>query len=324
MAKQRLGIELSALEAFVAVVEAGGMTAAARRLGQTQSAVSQTIIALEKTLGVALLDRSVRPPAPTAAGAVLQARAGPLLAEARALAAGVRDAAGTALPRLRLALVDSLAATVGPHLVRALRDAASRWSLWSGLSEAHADALRAREVDVILADDTVADGDGLLRRAVLREPYVLAVPADWKDAAARSLAELAAARDMVRYSARQITGRQIERHLHRVGVAAPRRLEFDASDAVLAMVSAGVGWAITTPLCALQARAALDGLRLLPLPGPGFERRLSLFARRDELGDLPQRIAATTATILHRESLPALTATAAWLPQRIHVGDAAE
>ena len=63
----RLNFDLRALEAFVAVVEAGGMTAAAQRLGTTQSAISQTIAHLEETLGVQVLDRAVRPPQPTAA-----------------------------------------------------------------------------------------------------------------------------------------------------------------------------------------------------------------------------------------------------------------
>ena len=75
----RLSIDLRALEAFVAVVEAGGMTAAAKRLGTTQSAISQTIAHLEETLGVQVLDRAVRPPQPTAAGDVLYGRAKALL-----------------------------------------------------------------------------------------------------------------------------------------------------------------------------------------------------------------------------------------------------
>jgi DNA-binding transcriptional LysR family regulator len=48
------------MTAFVAVVETGGFSAAARRLGESQSAVSKAVGALETRLGVALLHRSTR------------------------------------------------------------------------------------------------------------------------------------------------------------------------------------------------------------------------------------------------------------------------
>lgn len=48
------------LNAFIAVVEAGGFSAAARRTGYSQSAISKAIGALEKRLGVALFNRSTR------------------------------------------------------------------------------------------------------------------------------------------------------------------------------------------------------------------------------------------------------------------------
>jgi DNA-binding transcriptional LysR family regulator len=48
------------LDAFIAVVEAGGFSAEARRTGESQSATSKAIGALEKRLGVMLFNRSTR------------------------------------------------------------------------------------------------------------------------------------------------------------------------------------------------------------------------------------------------------------------------
>ncbi|MCJ2086428.1 LysR family transcriptional regulator [Methylobacterium sp. E-005] len=48
------------LAAFIAVAEAGGFSAAARRNGEAQPGISKAIAALEKRLGVALLNRSTR------------------------------------------------------------------------------------------------------------------------------------------------------------------------------------------------------------------------------------------------------------------------
>ena len=56
----RPGPELQYLHAFHAVCDSGGFTAAARRLGCTQPAVSYQIRRLEQTLGVQLLERGTR------------------------------------------------------------------------------------------------------------------------------------------------------------------------------------------------------------------------------------------------------------------------
>jgi DNA-binding transcriptional LysR family regulator len=51
---------LHELNAFIAVAETGGFSAAARRRGEAQSSVSKAIAALETRLGVALFNRSTR------------------------------------------------------------------------------------------------------------------------------------------------------------------------------------------------------------------------------------------------------------------------
>ncbi|MEO6918707.1 MAG: LysR family transcriptional regulator [Collimonas sp.] len=69
------------LNAFIAVVEAGGFTAAARRTGDSQSAISKAIGALERRLGVALFNRSTRSVTLTDQGQRYYDRAKPLLDE---------------------------------------------------------------------------------------------------------------------------------------------------------------------------------------------------------------------------------------------------
>nr|WP_145548845.1 LysR family transcriptional regulator [Variovorax boronicumulans] len=69
------------LAAFVAVVDAGGFSAAARRTGGSQSVVSKSVGALEQRLGVRLLHRSTRSVTLTDAGRRYYERAKPLLDE---------------------------------------------------------------------------------------------------------------------------------------------------------------------------------------------------------------------------------------------------
>src|SRR6478752_1699227 len=72
------GVSLDQLRTFIAAVDEGSFSAAARRLNRVQSAVS----GLEEQIGVTLFDRSGRFPKLTAEGVLL-------LADARAVVSGV-------------------------------------------------------------------------------------------------------------------------------------------------------------------------------------------------------------------------------------------
>src|ERR1700748_3774762 len=69
------------LNAFIAVVEAGGFSAAARRTGDSQSGISKAIGALEKRLGVMLFNRSTRSVTLTDQGQKYYDRTKPLIEE---------------------------------------------------------------------------------------------------------------------------------------------------------------------------------------------------------------------------------------------------
>jgi DNA-binding transcriptional LysR family regulator len=89
-------LSLDQLRVFVAVVEEGSFSAAARRLKRAQSAVSYTIGTLEAQLGLALFDRAGYRPKLTPAGEVLAGeigeiveRADRLKSEAQAMSKGL-------------------------------------------------------------------------------------------------------------------------------------------------------------------------------------------------------------------------------------------
>lgn len=75
------GDSLNDLSAFLAVAEERNFTRAAKRLGVSQSALSQTIRGLEARLGLRLLTRTTRRVAPTEAGERLIHSVGPRIAE---------------------------------------------------------------------------------------------------------------------------------------------------------------------------------------------------------------------------------------------------
>ena len=104
-------------------------------------------------------------------------------------------------------------------------------------------------------------------------------------------------------------------------VLAEERLERAAAlDSLVAMVAAGIGWALITPLCLLQARADPRFVIPRPLPGAALGRELTLVSRGGEYGDLPLVIALRAAEIFRSEWHPQLARIAPWLAEAVTAG----
>jgi DNA-binding transcriptional LysR family regulator len=89
-------ISLDQLRMLVAVFDHGNFSAAARRLGRVQSAVSHAMANLERDCGFEIWDRSTRIPTPTPNGLAMAEAARRVIAEAdrfRRLAGGLRQGA---------------------------------------------------------------------------------------------------------------------------------------------------------------------------------------------------------------------------------------
>lgn len=296
------------------------MTAAAARLGLTQPAVSQAVRQMERELGVVLIDRKLRPLALTVAGGVLRQRAEALLNEARQIASAVRDSVSSKIPLVRIGIIDSFFAALAPALGVELRNEVEQLSIWSGLTEAHNAAFAKRSLDIVITQDPLEDTGGLERHTLLDEPYVLLLPARCKAASARNLARLASDLPLIRYTARSLTGKQVERYLRRLRLDVPIGQEFDNTDGVVALVSQAMGWAITTPLCIVDAVRDPAGMVCAPLPVPGITRRVTLVARGGELGRVPQRIAALARRVLAESCAPEVARLMPWLGARFRIG----
>jgi len=314
-------LDLKALKVFLTVADLASMTAAAKRLDLSQSAVSQAIRQLEDHLGVVLVDRERRPLALTAAGAGLRERGARLVAEAETLYKAIREQAGTEAQLLRIGMVDSFAATLGPALLKMLLSSTVRLHVASGLSPGLGEALLARNLDMIVTTDPPEAVGALERYRLLTEPYVLLLPRALAESCREpTIASLAALAPLVRFNVGSHIGATIERYLDETGVVPPNRLEIDTADSLVAMVAAGIGWALITPLCLLQARADAAAVAVSPLPGPPLARDLTLVARKGEYGVLPRRIAASVGDIFDAEWRPALARIAPWLPDVVTFG----
>ena len=100
-------VSLDQLRAFIAAVDEGSFSAAARHLHRAQSAVSELIGNLEAQIGVQLFDRSGRYPVLTQAGVLLLADARSVVANVDRLKARAKGISGGLEPELS-AVIDVL------------------------------------------------------------------------------------------------------------------------------------------------------------------------------------------------------------------------
>lgn len=95
-------IRLDSFDVFVSIVRCGGFRAAALERGVSSSALSQTMNALEETLGIRLLNRTTRSVSPTQAGQRLLERLTPALSDIRLAIAEVDELRDTPSGTLRI------------------------------------------------------------------------------------------------------------------------------------------------------------------------------------------------------------------------------
>jgi DNA-binding transcriptional LysR family regulator len=115
-------VELRQMQVVVAVAEAGGFSAAARRLRLVQSAVSATVRAVERELDVPLFDRTTHRVVPTAAGEAFVAAARAALSAAEQVQTAVDAARGVLRGRVTLGVMQGLLGGL-PRAIGAMRRA---------------------------------------------------------------------------------------------------------------------------------------------------------------------------------------------------------
>lgn len=94
--------KLDAIASFVAIVEAGSMSAAARQLHVSKSVVSERLSELERALGAALFHRTTRKMSLTEDGQEFHERAVRIMAEVEAAAAEISERRGQLTGPMRL------------------------------------------------------------------------------------------------------------------------------------------------------------------------------------------------------------------------------
>jgi DNA-binding transcriptional LysR family regulator len=174
-------VDTRRLRQFVAVLDAGGVREASRRIHVAQPALSRTMAELEEDLRVRLFARQGRRMVPTDAALMVAQDARRLLGELDDLVARARGLAGGVEGRLRLGTSPSATFhPLVPGLIRALGQERPkvRIELVERSTAALLDAVAQREVDAAFVRPSGALPDKLRSLVLAREPLVAVLAQD--------------------------------------------------------------------------------------------------------------------------------------------------
>lgn len=265
--------DLRQLRAFVAVVEEGSFTLAARRIFVTQSAVSHSLRTLEEQLSCRLLDRTGKKVAVTPEGELLLRRCKRVIFE---LEQATRDLDGLrrwGQTRIRIGAPHSLCHFLIPSVLREFRDCFPRCEpvIEAGDTTFLLDRLASAELDLVVGLKPRGKGDDGYRPMFKdRLAFVVSPFHPW---ALDSSAVLSTINDQqfIIYAKATETHRLIEEWLEQNGGREKKPLVLGDMQAIKEMAKLGIGVGIVAPWVA--AREIADGsLKVVNIDEPGIER----------------------------------------------------
>jgi DNA-binding transcriptional LysR family regulator len=271
-------MDLRRLGLFLAVVDEGGFTAAAKAVHVAQPAVSLAVKELEQELGTPLLVRSRQGVTLTAAGAALVAPARQALRDVETAAAAVAAVTGLVAGRLDVASIPTLAADPLADLVGAFRRqhpaVQVRLLAPNDLAEL-AQSVRSGEAEVGITEQGTGGDDLVEHPFVVQELLAVSPPgsADGpRPLALRSLAGTPLVLSPPGASLRTV----VDAGIAAVGVTPEVAVETEQRDALVPLVLAGAG---TTFLPAALARSAAGLGAVVRRTQPALRRTIALVHR---------------------------------------------
>jgi DNA-binding transcriptional LysR family regulator len=167
-------IDLNQVRAFIGVVEEGSFTAAGRSLGLPKSSVSRSVTALERSLGVRLLQRSTRAVHPTDAGSTYYQQVRVALDSLNESAASVRAMGTEPRGRVRISCPTDTHDLIAGYVAKFVSHY-PRVQVHTSFSSRHVD-LVAEGFDLALRGGELQDSSLVVRRIMSTDLGVYAAP----------------------------------------------------------------------------------------------------------------------------------------------------
>ena len=307
-------LSLKGLELFRLAARHGSVTAVAQDSGLSVSTVSHHLRSLEAALGLTLLDHGRRPMELTSEGAVFLPHVEAALDR---LARGQAELYADKISQirsLRLALIEDFDSEIAPDLARHLATSLPACDFTHLTRPSHEilDLLARGQVDIGICTQPLFQVGGPAETPLLRDPFVLAVPAHL-DHTAEDYLDDRTGLPLLRYASGQIIGAHIEAQLRRMRRKLAHRFSFESNQSLFALVADGGGWAITTPMNFARAQRFQSRVRLLPFPGHSFARTISIYTAPTCNSGVARVIDATLRQLIGARAIAPTIAAMPWL-----------
>jgi len=297
--RRKQDLDAKLLRTFVTIVDLRSFTRAGRRLGLSQSAISQQIGAEERQLGVKLLVRAGKGVRPTPAGEILLHYARQILQKVDEAQRVLTAYEGSGSGVLRIGAGGAACEHLLPSVLQSFHDEFPRVELrvQSGPSRLTIERLLDGDLDVGLLTLPVAESKLRLVDIGRDELVVIAAPShEWSSRRHIEPRELAD-QPLLVYERRSSTYHIVERMLLEAGVFPRIVMEMDHLGAVSSMVQAGLGLAVV-PRWTVASEITAGRLVGLSIGKSGLYRTWGLGVRAED--HQPQTLRAFVRLCLER------------------------
>ncbi len=260
-------VDLNKLRTFAQVANAGGVSRAASRLGLTRSAVSQSLGALESSLGVRLFDRVGRRLVPTQEGRTLARHFGRLHEELRGALAEAANVEREVRGVVRLGLFPGASRAQVARAVAAFgaENPAAQVKLSFGSHAELQTALLGNRLDFALSVRRPRDASERIRSSVLLRQTLVLVSRERPPRGALDPDFIARSAIVDYYPSSPLIRRWLAHQFPRRRVSAPVRVWAATTDLALELALLGAGAAVVPRSL---AEPSLRAGRLHEIRGP--------------------------------------------------------
>lgn len=301
---------LRQLHSFVAAVETGSLSAAARTLQITQPAASQQVKELERTLATRLLQRGAGAVRPTAAGEAVLTHARLVQAAVDDLLAAAASFYGGEVGRVRLGTGATACIHLLPPLLARMKQRMPGLEIIiaTGNTSDILGRVLTGGLDLALVTLAGTPNRSLEARRLVVEPLVAYAPTSMLPATPTLRPAQLAALPLILYESGGATRGVVDTWFRRAGLAPRPIMELGSVEAIKVLAESGLG-ATILPRTALDVSAANMPAANMPAANmtvrplcPAASRCLAVVLRRDKLRDRSLRVCL--------EELESLAATA--------------
>lgn len=275
------------LEYFIRVCELGSLTKAAQVLNIAQPALGLQLSALDREMGVRLLERGTSGTQPTAAGLLFLDEAKAMLARLSDLKRQLHEQAANEVQTLTLGMTPSLMALLASRLVERIAAVAPRITLTflEQLSSGLLEGVHARHLELALLYDAPESPLYTLEPQLRETLYLVARPGTPLDRAGPIAMKELGNVDFVLPSEGDLLRETLERALRSADIPFHAAHSINSMPAIKAIVERGLGYGFL-PMAAIAAEVEAGQLVARRIVPP-MTRKLYLLRARSLRPDQP-------------------------------------